>query len=383
MESNVHIVRKWPCGGGMERIIRFHLNNGESVVSMFGTATGETGVTALNLSPNNRLKHAAACFEREVSSRPDANLIFHNGYGLDWGIQTTPSQRKIFFLHTDYPRFSNWAATMLEHADGVISVNHQLIKKLHSGNLKQDAFPKVVLPIPVEIPPGRAPEAKTHGDPLVIGYSGRVESTQKRLDRLPAFLTQLDRLGLNYRMEILGDGNFTHSLRNKLSSNQRVVWHGFQSGPAYWDVMRNWKYILFLSDYEGLPVSLLEAISLGIIPVYPDFHNRTDWLASIGQEFFYQVGDIEDAADKLGSIERSWDEAKFRDFAAKCAEAIRPHSYEGYYDAFKMALMHLRNNQRTAKPPSLDLISKQLPLWVWHRRRTCQQFGMTGFIKPR
>ena len=41
------------------------------------------------------------------------------------------------------------------------------------------------------------------------------------------------------------------------------LFHGRKSGDEYYSVLSGWDFITSVSDYEGLPISMLEAFSTG------------------------------------------------------------------------------------------------------------------------
>ncbi len=110
-------------------------------------------------------------------------------------------------------------------------------------------------------------------EPLRIGYAGRIESEQKRLDRLITLIRKLEALHTNYRMEIAGKGTYLETLAREIKElglEQKVSLKGEikkEEIAGFWsgqDICMN------LSDFEGRSISVMEAMMNGAVPVVTD-----------------------------------------------------------------------------------------------------------------
>jgi glycosyltransferase involved in cell wall biosynthesis len=138
---------------------------------------------------------------------------------------------------------------------------------------------------------------------LVIGYSGRIQFEQKRLDRLPEFINLLEASGLNWKIELLGEGPDLGLLREFFKSEPRIHFHGFMKPDQCAGIMGNWRYQLFLSDYEGLPISLLEGMLRGALPVFPVEPGEGNSVLDLFAEGAYQKGNSADAVARIVEFE--------------------------------------------------------------------------------
>jgi glycosyltransferase involved in cell wall biosynthesis len=109
--------------------------------------------------------------------------------------------------------------------------------------------------------------------PLRILYLGRLEREQKRVHLFPEILRQLCASGMPFHWTIAGEGEergFLEANLKPASSNQTV---SFAGSVRYADVpilLKQHDIFLLASDYEGLPLSLLEAMGNGLVPVVSD-----------------------------------------------------------------------------------------------------------------
>jgi glycosyltransferase involved in cell wall biosynthesis len=363
MNGTVHIIKNWPCGGGMEKIVRMHLAAGESLVSVFGKGD-EPGVVHLGLTPGDSLSRSRRVLGQAVSRLCPNLLVYHNGYGLTWGLDGV--YRKCLYLHTDYAKLENWLKPLIPHMDGCFCVNKRLEDKIRG---MADAPPVWTLPHGV-IPVGSRPAPNKMNAPVVVGYSGRVETEQKRLDRLPEFVRELANRGISYRMEVLGDGSFLETLKSQCEDNPNVVFHGYQAGDAYWSIIESWKYILFLSDYEGLPLALLEAVSKGAVPIYPDFHGGNDWVCGLHGELLYPVGDSRQAVARLAKVESQWDESDWESYLNSAMNLSSRHTEDAYWDFYHKVAADFPAKGDNGRESLWQRLANVLPLWVFHRLDT-------------
>ena len=101
----------------------------------------------------------------------------------------------------------------------------------------------------------------------VILYVGRLALTEKRVDRVISVWEKLSTSLPNWRLEILGDGPDRGELERRAAKLPRIVFRGFQS-PA--DYYAHAKILLLTSDFEGFPMTLIESMAAGCVPVVYD-----------------------------------------------------------------------------------------------------------------
>ncbi len=135
------------------------------------------------------------------------------------------------------------------------------------------ALPVCYLPYGVPMPKqSPRPPADVH-HPLRILYLGRIVQEQKRVLLFPLILQKLKESGIPFHWTIAGDGTERPALEAAMhtESPEQVV--TFLGKVAYADVpalLAQHDIFLLASDYEGLPLSLLEAMGQGLVPVVSD-----------------------------------------------------------------------------------------------------------------
>src|SRR5881227_2571698 len=104
--------------------------------------------------------------------------------------------------------------------------------------------------------------------PLAIGYVGRIVQEQKRvMDFVPLVRELMDR-HVPFQLEIIGDGPDRSELERQLKATglaEHVEFTGWLPPEKVKTKLGALDVFLLLSDYEGLPVALLEAMAHGVV----------------------------------------------------------------------------------------------------------------------
>jgi glycosyltransferase involved in cell wall biosynthesis len=131
--------------------------------------------------------------------------------------------------------------------------------------------------LPYGVPmPATAPARNFNGEnPLRILYLGRLEQEQKRVRFFPHMLGQLRASKIPFHWTIAGEGSEKPFLESVMKSTpgQTVSFPGKVLYGAVPDLLSSHDVFLLASDYEGLPLSLIEALSYGMVPVVSDLRS--------------------------------------------------------------------------------------------------------------
>lgn len=98
----------------------------------------------------------------------------------------------------------------------------------------------------------------------VILYVGRLTATEKRVERVIETWRRVANRLSDWRLEILGDGPARAELEDMSKELSRITFRGFQKPDEYYAKA---KILLLTSDFEGFPMTLVEAMSAGCVPV--------------------------------------------------------------------------------------------------------------------
>lgn len=148
----------------------------------------------------------------------------------------------------------------LKFADGHLSISKENVNEIR----KVDEHGSVHLVYnPVSMKTRFIPRPKVAN----FIYLGRL-SHSKRLDRI---LYALSDISGDWTLQVIGEGDdglYYKQLAEELGINDRIAWEGWKEKP--WEVVREATALLLTSDFEGLPMCIIEAHAHGIPVVAGD-----------------------------------------------------------------------------------------------------------------
>ena len=125
----------------------------------------------------------------------------------------------------------------------------------------------------VLVPQTFTPRRLGPGDPLRILYLGRLDRGQKRVHLFPEILSGLVQSGIPFTWTIVGEGaekGFLEQNMKTARADQQVRVAGKVAYEKVPDLLAKNDVFLLASEAEGLPLTLLEAMAQGTVPVVSD-----------------------------------------------------------------------------------------------------------------
>ncbi len=185
----------------------------------------------------------------------------------------------------------------------------------------------IVNGVPAELePPSTRPALRADGwkpgttlkRPVRLTYTGRIEHNQKRVTALVALSDELARRGIDHSLTLVGDGPAAEELDGLIARGSsgvrsrradRIRRTPPLSPEGVRALLESSDVFVLASRYEGLSVSMLEAMSAGCVPVVtPVASGATDVIKDGMNGFFAEVDPAEDdaavAVSLAGAIER-------------------------------------------------------------------------------
>lgn len=104
--------------------------------------------------------------------------------------------------------------------------------------------------------------------PIRLIYTGRIEHEQKRIGALPLLADRLKARGIAFTLTLLGDGPAVEEIDSALARHKPYAQRLDPLGPD--DVRRHLAEadaLVLPSRYEGLSISMLEALGQGCVPI--------------------------------------------------------------------------------------------------------------------
>jgi len=135
--------------------------------------------------------------------------------------------------------------------------------------------------------------------PIRIGYAGRIEVFHKRSDLLLLLIKKLEQLNINYYFEIVGDGSFVPSLKQFIEENDltgKINYNGLLDRKYIFDFWRDKDIAINVSDSEGRPISNIEAMISGAVPVVTSTAGILDDVINGVTGYTVDIGDMDNMA---------------------------------------------------------------------------------------
>jgi len=293
--------------------------------------------------------HTARRRFRALPGSPPQMMVWHNFWGLPFLADLDRAGRRLGVLHTDCPGLATWLRGLRGLVDGALCVSQPLLDMVHRELPELAGARSAWLPYPVARDQTEAPQAPLRARPIVLGFAGRLSFEQKRVDRFPALAEALARQGVNFEFEFMGQGPQADWLRHAFAGNARVRFHGRQTGDGYWSVLRRWDAVVFVTDYEGLPITLLEAMAVGVLPVFPAIGSGGDrYAAGVRSDLLYPAGHIEEAAAVVKSLAAA-PESDIRELRRRANALVTPHLGHCYEEIFARHVRHVTEMPRISR----------------------------------
>ncbi|MEM6910423.1 MAG: glycosyltransferase family 4 protein [Verrucomicrobiota bacterium] len=171
-------------------------------------------------------------------------------------------------IHSDEHCYFDEVRRLGRNFDVIVAVSRLLSEKLGKE------FPSLksrVWHIPHGIPlPPPGENVRRRDGRLRLAYCNRLQQYQKRVFDLPEIAVGLRKREIPFLLTIAGDGPDSAGLRRKFADfglQKEIIFRGRIANEEVLNLVRDSHCFLLTSDFEGLPISLLEAMSTGCVPV--------------------------------------------------------------------------------------------------------------------
>jgi hypothetical protein len=196
-----------------------------------------------------------------------------------------------------------------------------------SGKMKQTVasmpefaqVPVAGLLLGVPMPPAADLPAREFTRPLRVLYLGRLFQEQKRVRLFPEILRQMCASGMPFHWTIAGEGEERGFLESNMKTNSPDQTVSFSGAVSYSEIgatLKQHDIYLLASNYEGLPLSLLEAMGYGLVPVVSDLESGISEMVDDSIGIRVPVNDVSGYARAIIRLHENR-----REMAAKSAAA--------------------------------------------------------------
>jgi glycosyltransferase involved in cell wall biosynthesis len=176
---------------------------------------------------------------------------------------------RVGVAHADDPGVYEMIRHYTMHLDLLAVVSETIRQKM--TKLPESARTAVrYLPLGVPMPTENQMPARDFTHPLRILYLGRLDREQKRVHLFPTILERLQSSGIPFRWTLVGEGAERAVLEQQMKGAPPAQTVSFAGKVPYSQVpqlLLQHDVFLLASDYEGLPLSMVEAMGAGLVPV--------------------------------------------------------------------------------------------------------------------
>lgn len=162
---------------------------------------------------------------------------------------------------------------------------------------------------------------------LRLVFLGRLAEQQKAIMKLPRIARQLAALGVDFHLDIIGEGPDGERLRaaiTKAGLQAYISMHGFLPLPEVVRTLQQSHIFLFPTRYEAHSFSLLETMACGCVPVVSRIEGGMDAVVSQGVNgYVCPMGNISAYVEAVASL--AADRKRLQAFSAAARQTILEH----------------------------------------------------------
>lgn len=175
-----------------------------------------------------------------------------------------------------------------------------------------------------------------------IGFAGRMEYHQKRMDLLLKLIGTLIEKKINFRMEFAGDGIARKEMEMVVQSNQwedKIRFLGRLDRSMLSDFWKRQDICVNLADFEGRSISIIEAMGNGAVPIVTETSGVREDITDSVNGFIVPVGDYQTAAERIEYLSRCREQ--LRKMGEVAHDAVYPKSLmKPHFDFWKKILFY-------------------------------------------
>jgi glycosyltransferase involved in cell wall biosynthesis len=174
--------------------------------------------------------------------------------------------RYIDVIHVDTESEYERVVANADVCDGVAGVSATIVEKAERVLNGCCDVSRIFYPVPCPA----APPSKRQHEPLRIGYVGRLAPEKRVIDFVP-LLKELASRGTAFEFTFVGDGPeravLERTVRDAVAGCAPIRFVGWLRSEQVLEEVSRLDVVVMLSETEGQPIALLEAMSMAAVPV--------------------------------------------------------------------------------------------------------------------
>ncbi len=196
-----------------------------------------------------------------------------------------------------------------------------------------------------------------------IVYVGRLTMLAKRIDYLPMICEKLTEMRVPFHLHVIGAGEDEQKLKDwfhQANQKNNVTMYGSLSPELILRKLELMHAILLTSEYEGLPHSILEAISMGVVPIVTKIKGSTDTIIKDRSDgYLINFGDINSFAKRIASLY----------YKEGIYESLSQNGREKFNKFFSRDLVNKLWSDTITSLPNNHTIENKINMWPRRHRK--------------
>lgn len=214
-----------------------------------------------------------------------------------------------------------------------------------------------------------------HAGQLTVLSLGRVEDGAKGCLLLPQIIAHVQKSGIDVEWQVAGDGPDLEKLKRRCMSLPDVEFLGRVAYEQVPQVLAGADIYIFPSRYEGLGISLVEAMASGCVPVASAIRGVTDNIVEHGGTgYLFPIGNWRQAAEYITKL--ACERATVQEMSVAARESVRERfSIDTVAKQYAKLIDQVLASARPLRP-ALDLREWSYPRGLRAGLRTCLPEGI-------
>jgi glycosyltransferase involved in cell wall biosynthesis len=284
-----------------------------------------------------REENTRAVFKRMSKLLQSDNdiIVANDGFEVKMAAAMQLKNPVVFIIHGDFEYYYSIAKMYEPVISCYIAYSNKIEEELKkilpagaSKKVHKIYYPSASVANMPLLPPGRTNSI------FKILFAGTLEE-RKGADILQAIYHQLVVKGMtDFELEIIGTGKLSNLLHEQFANHPNVLLSGWQPNDVVLKKMAVADLFLFPSTSEGLPNVLVEALSMGAVPVASDLESGvSDVVANGVNGVLVQAGNVNGFADAILGLFCDRERMHFlRGNARRGLSQFEPYKQAGVYE---------------------------------------------------
>lgn len=187
---------------------------------------------------------------------------------------------------------------------GVVAVSQYLLDQATQAAGDLTKFERIPCGIDLCDTPQTTSE-RSCDSPFKLAYVGRFVEEQKQVSRLTELMCAAALEFPQFRGELIGAGPAETSMREIIQRHNcqsKIKIHGWLPEDRVTEHLASLDALALLSDYEGLPIALLEGMSVGLVPICSDIQSGVREVIKHGHNGFLIAPEAEAFTRTIGDL---------------------------------------------------------------------------------